>query len=203
MYCYQAKNRFFLKIYAKRKERKTFKNIRHYKSKSYVAKRMQLGNGRNDFWRSILWILIRVHPYITSTKDWMGLENDQFCWFSVLWYFEPIVGQKKSKIICIACNSWKNSSYSRKLLTATNFDNVATLSSKLSKLQVQLNIVVCYIFEIPCYFCNANFGNYAFTHCFLRTLCFNWREDPTKEVGHLKDEKLFLQFSCKKVCLWK
>ena len=60
-----------------------------------------------------------------------------------------------------------------KLLTATNFDNVATLSSKLSKLQVQLNIVVCYIFEIPCYFCNANFGNYAFTHCLLRTLCFN------------------------------
>ena len=45
MYCYQAKNRIFLKIYAKGKESKTFKNIRHYKSKSYVAKRMQLDNG--------------------------------------------------------------------------------------------------------------------------------------------------------------
>ena len=46
------------------------------------------------------------------------------------------VSQKKSKIICIAWKTWKNPTFPRKLLTATNFDNVATLSGNLSKLQL-------------------------------------------------------------------
>ena len=39
--------------------------------------------------------------------------------------------QKKSKIMCIAKEDLETPTFPRKLLTATNFDNVATLSGKL------------------------------------------------------------------------
>ena len=96
------------------------------------------------------------------------------------WVAWRVGGSEKVQNCFIALNSWKPPTFPRKLLTAINFDNVATLSGK----------VVCYNFRNSLlflhygYFCNANFGNYAFYTLFFNNsnLCSNWQEDPTKEV---------------------
>ena len=38
------------------------------------------------------------HPYFTSAKDWVDLENGQFCWHSILyfcWYSRAVVSEKE------------------------------------------------------------------------------------------------------------